>query len=101
MPAAKAESMNTELARPADALAGDVLLPGDPGYDDARTVWNAMVDRRPVLIVRPKDADGVAQAVRYGRERGLEIGVRGGGHSGAGHAVPDGGLMIDLSAIRG
>ena len=74
---------------------------GGPGYDEARTVWNAMVDRRPEAIVRCTTADDVAEAIRYGRERGLEIGVRCGGHSVLGLCVPEGGLMIDLTPMGG
>src|SRR5215211_7359357 len=73
-----------------------LLLDGTPGYDQARTVWNAMVDRRPRAIVGCASAEDVAEAIRHGRERGLEIGVRCGGHSVLGLCVPDGGLMIDL-----
>jgi FAD/FMN-containing dehydrogenase len=79
-------------------LTGDVLLPDDDGYHDARRVWNAMVDRRPAVVVRCADAEAVATAVRFGRERGLEIGVRCGGHSVSGMSVPDGGLMLDPPA---
>lgn len=78
---------------------GDVLRPGDDGYDDVRTVWNAMIDRRPTLVVRPADAEDVIGAVGFAREHDLLIGVRGGGHNVAGNAVPDGGLMIDCSSM--
>ena len=75
------------------------LRPGDPGYDAARAVWNAMVDRRPALIVRCGTAADVAAAVRYGRDSGLEIGVRCGGHSVLGLPLADGGLLIDLAPM--
>ncbi len=77
----------------------EVLREGDPGYDDARRVWNAMVDRRPALVVRCRSASDVAAAVSLAGAEGLEVGVRGGGHGIVGHAVPDGGLMIDLTPL--
>ena len=83
------------------ATDGRLLVDGTPGYDEARKVWNAMVDRRPRAIVRCTSADDVAEAIRYGRERDLEIGVRCGGHSVLGLGVPDGGLMIDLTPMGG
>jgi FAD/FMN-containing dehydrogenase len=84
-----------------DRLDGQVLLPGDAGYDDARTVWNAMVDRRPRMIIRCASVGDVVSAVRTAREHDLEIGVRCGGHSALGLAVPDDGLMIDLTPMDG
>jgi FAD/FMN-containing dehydrogenase len=80
-------------------LAGQVLLPDEDGYEQARRVWNVAVDRRPAVIVRCATRSDVAAAVRFGRDRGLEIGVRGGGHGILGLAVPDGGLMVDLSLL--
>jgi FAD/FMN-containing dehydrogenase len=77
----------------------EVLRPGEPGYDEARRVWNAMVDRRPAIIARCRDTADVATAIALARRQGLEIGVRCGGHSVVGHAVPDGGLMIDLTPM--
>ena len=79
----------------------EVITPDDDGYDDARRVWNAMYDRRPAILVRPTRAESVVSAIRFGRERGLEIAVRGGGHSAAGHSTTEGGLVIDLSRLRG
>jgi FAD/FMN-containing dehydrogenase len=81
------------------ALDGRLLVDGAPGYDEARTVWNAMVDRRPRAIVRCASPEHVSEAIRYGRERDLEIAVRCGGHSVLGVCVPDDGLMIDLSPM--
>lgn len=81
-------------------LAGTLVSRGVPGYDEARTVWNAMIDRRPGLIARCASAADVAQAVRFAREHDLVVAVRGGGHNIAGNAVCDGGLMIDLSPMR-
>ena len=78
-----------------------LLEDGGRAYDAARTVWNAMVDRRPEAIVRCASANDVAEAIRYGRERDLEIGVRCGGHSVLGLCVPDAGLMIDLTPMAG
>jgi len=83
------------------SILGQVFAPGEAGYDDARAVWNAMIDRRPALIVRAKGADDVATAVDFARTLDLPISIRGGGHNVAGHAVGDGALMIDLSAMRG
>ncbi|MBO3089210.1 FAD-binding oxidoreductase [Cellulomonas dongxiuzhuiae] len=92
--------MSTSGPLPA-AFEGDVLVPGSPGYDAARTVWNGAVDRRPAYVVRCAGTDDVRTAVRVARELDLPLGVRGGGHSAAGWAVPDGGLMVDLSRMRG
>jgi FAD/FMN-containing dehydrogenase len=77
-------------------MEGAVLRPGDPGYDEARSVWNAMIDRRPRVIARCASASDVSAAVRYAVEHELAIGVRCGGHAITGHAVPEDGLMIDL-----
>jgi FAD/FMN-containing dehydrogenase len=82
-------------------LTGSVLLPGDEGYEEARRVHNGLVDRRPAVIARCAGAADVADAVRLARSSGLEISVRGGGHNVAGRAVTEGGLMIDLSPMRG
>ncbi len=81
-------------------LRGSILLPGDPGYDQARTVWNAMIDKRPGLIVRCAGAADVLRAIRFGRDHGLLIAIKGAGHNIAGSAVCDGGLMVDLSPMK-
>ena len=80
---------------------GDLLAPGDSGYDSARSVWNGMIDHKPALIVKCASVNDVIAAIHTARERGLEIGVRCGGHNVAGLAVPDGGLMIDLTGLAG
>jgi FAD/FMN-containing dehydrogenase len=80
---------------------GEVITPEDGAYDDARRLWNAIHDRRPALIVRPTTATKVATAVRFARDRDLEITVRSGGHSAAGFGGANGGLLIDMSAMRG
>jgi len=76
---------------------GALLRPGEEGYDEVRRIWNGAIDRHPALIARCAGADDVATAVRFAREHDLAVSVRGGGHAVAGHAVVDGGVMIDLS----
>ena len=88
-----------EQLRP--ALRGVALAPGEPGYDEARSVYNASIDRRPAVIVRCLGTADVVQAVRFARAAGLPVAVRGGGHSVAGHGTCDDGLLIDLSLMRG
>ncbi len=80
---------------------GEIVGPDDAGYDRARQVWNSMIDRRPTLVVRPDGTADVAAAVQFALEEGLEIAVKGGGHSVAGHATIDDGLMIDLGRMSG
>jgi FAD/FMN-containing dehydrogenase len=84
----------------AGSLRGDLLRPGDAGYDEARTIWNAMIDRRPALIARCTGPADVKQSVNFARENGLLTAIHGGGHNIAGNAVCDNGLMIDLSLMR-
>jgi FAD/FMN-containing dehydrogenase len=81
------------------AIQGAVLHPGAPGYDQARTVWNAMIDNRPRVIVQPKTVTDVEIAVRWAVDHDLSIGVKCGGHNVVGHGVPDDGLMIDLTGM--
>jgi FAD/FMN-containing dehydrogenase len=88
----------TELA---PSFAGRLLLPDDPAWDGARRVHNGLIDKRPALVAQCLSAADIADAVRLGRSQGLEIAVRGGGHNVGGMATVDGGLMIDLSPMRG
>ncbi len=89
-----------ELGALRKGLHGQICLQGDPGYDEARSIWNAMVDRFPDVVVRCADANDVIRSVRYATEHNLPIAVRGGGHNIAGSAVGEGGLLIDLSSMR-
>jgi len=82
------------------ALRGKVLVEGAPGYDEARTIWNAMIDRKPGIIIRCQGAADVVQAIRFAATHQLLVAVRGGGHNIAGNAVCDGGLMVDLSQMK-
>lgn len=83
------------------SLRGQSFCPGDPGYDEARTIPNAMIDRRPAIIARCAGAADVISCIRFAREQDLLTSIRGGGHSVAGKSVCDEGLMIDLSAMKG
>lgn len=83
-----------------DRFGGEVLVPGAAKYDEARAVWNAMIDRRPAMIVRCRNADDVIAAINQAQANDLPISIRAGGHNVAGHAVCDKGLMIDLSLMR-
>jgi FAD/FMN-containing dehydrogenase len=84
-----------------ESFAGEIVLPDDPGYDEARAVWNGMADRRPALVVRPSDVNDVVAALRFAREEDLLIAVRCGGHSIPGLSTCDDGIVIDLSRVRG
>jgi FAD/FMN-containing dehydrogenase len=84
-----------------DSLRGELVLPGDAAYDEARSVWNGMIDRRPSLIVRCTGTSDVIAAIGFARSEGLTVAVRGGSHNVAGNATCDGGLVIDLSPMKG
>ena len=88
------------LASLQSALGGSIHLPGSVGYDEARTVWNGTVDKRPGLVVRCAGVSDVMQAVRFAKQHDLLLAVRAGGHNIAGKAVADGALLIDLSHMR-
>src|SRR3712207_6634025 len=82
-------------------LRGELLHPSDPGYDEARKVWNGLIDKHPALIARCAGVGDVGDSVNFARENDVLVAVRGGGHNVAGNAVCDGGLVIDLSPMRG
>src|SRR5690349_7938252 len=81
-------------------LKGELLLPRDPGFDAARVVWNAMIDRKPAIIVRCAGVSDVMRSVTFARDHALPVSVKGGGHNIAGSAVCDDGLTIDFSAMK-
>ncbi|MGH6896865.1 MAG: FAD-binding oxidoreductase [Geminicoccaceae bacterium] len=84
----------------AAGLRSPAFWPGDAGYDEACRIWNAMIARRPALVVRPRDAGDVAGCIRFVRDNGLPLSIRGGGHNIAGTALCDGGVMIDFSTRK-
>jgi FAD/FMN-containing dehydrogenase len=83
------------------SLSGELILPGHPEYDSARRIWNGVFDKYPAMIIRCANAADVASAVSFARTAGLTVAVRGGGHNSAGYAVCDGGMVIDLSGMKG
>ncbi len=84
-----------------ESLRGGVIRPGDPEFDDARTIYNGMIDRRPAMVVRCANVGDVVRAVKFGRDQGLDTAIRSGGHNGPGLALVDDGLVIDLSPMKG
>jgi FAD/FMN-containing dehydrogenase len=89
------------IAQLREQVRGDVVTPDDAGYEDARKVYNAMIDRRPGVVVRPANVEDVIAAVNFARESSLDLAVRGGGHSVPGFGTVDEGVVIDLSRMRG
>jgi FAD/FMN-containing dehydrogenase len=81
-------------------IKGNVLVPDQPDYEEARQIWNAMIDRRPAVIVQCAEADDVAPAISFARKKGLELSIRGGGHNIAGNALCDNGVTIDFSSMK-
>lgn len=92
--------LNQKVAQLKSKLKGQVLLPADADYDEIRKIWNAMIDRRPAVIVRCADSGDVQHAIVFARENALELSVRGAGHNIAGSALVDNGLMVDLSTMK-
>lgn len=90
--------MSTQLQQL--TIKGNVLHPGDAEYDNARKIWNGMIDRKPALIAQCVNADDISECVKFARKNNMIVSVRGGGHNVAGNAVCDGGLMIDLSKMK-
>ena len=91
---------HAELAALTSSLRGELLLPGDDGYDAARSLWNAMHDRRPALVVRCGDASDVVSSVNFARTHSLPVAVRGGGHNVSGSGSCDGGVLLDMSRLK-
>ena len=92
---------DNQLGRLRDTFRGEIVTPDDKGYDEARRLWNAAHDRRPAVVVRPTTSDEVATAIRFARDHDLALAVRSGGHSACGHSSSDGGLVMDMSRMRG
>ncbi|HEV7809010.1 MAG TPA: FAD-binding oxidoreductase [Candidatus Limnocylindrales bacterium] len=90
-----------QLSRLQAAFGGEIVTPTDEGYHEATRLWNAIHDRRPAVLVRPRSSDEVATVIRFARDHDLELAIRSGGHSAAGHSSCDGGLVLDLSGMRG
>src|SRR5207247_11304369 len=84
-----------------EQVRGEVIDPGDEAYEEARKVYNAMIDRRPAVVVRPVNAGDVIAAVNFARESGLDLAIRGGSHGVPGFGTCDGGVAVDLSRMKG
>jgi len=94
-------SLAQAVSEIAGVFSGELLRPGDAGYEEARRVHNGMVNKRPALIARCRGVADVADVIKLARGLGLEVAVRGGGHNVAGRATVDGGLMVDLARMKG
>src|SRR2546430_16331169 len=95
------ELTTDDVQTSADGLQGELTRPQDSNYDEARALYNAMIDKRPALIARCASTADVVSAVNFGREHGLDIAIRCGGHNGPGLGSVDDGLVIDLSRLKG
>jgi FAD/FMN-containing dehydrogenase len=93
-------TMATTIIGDLERIEGAVLRPGDDGWDDAVLIWNGLVDKTPAFVVQPASTRDVAATVRFARDHGILLGVKGGGHNIAGTAIPEGGLMLDMSRLR-
>src|SRR5512136_3006598 len=94
-------SVNEKIEQLAKAFRGRLIRQNDPDYERARTVYNAIIDKRPRLIAQCTDVADVLAAVRFGHDSGLDTAIRGGGHSGPGLGLVNDGLVIDLSGMKG
>src|SRR5690606_3377873 len=92
--------MESDLKHLKDHVSGEVIRPSDPNYDDARKIYNGMIDKRPAIILKCANADDVVQGVNFARKNKMEVSVKSGGHNGAGLALVDNGLVIDLSNMK-
>ncbi len=93
-------SLSLSISKLRSSFIGQVIVPGDAGYDEARTVFYGGVDRHPAVIIRVANAEEVARVIALARENGLELAVRSGGHSNAGHGTTEGGIVLDLSNMK-
>jgi len=91
---------NDKIEQFRSKIKGQLVLPNDPVYDEVRTIWNAMIDRRPTVIVQIAETDDVSPAIAFARENGLDISIRGAGHNIAGNSLSDNGLVIDFSNMK-
>ena len=96
-----ARAVSDEMVAALDGFSGSLVRPGDSDYDTARKVFNGMIDKKPAVIARCQGLGDIVDAVNLARDKGFEVSVRGGGHNVAGKAVTDGGVMIDLSPMKG
>jgi len=92
--------MEAKIKELKNSAKGEIILPQDNNYDEARSIYNAMIDKHPGIIFKCKDVEDVVQAVNFGRENDLEVSIKSGGHNGAGLALVDDGLVIDLSEMK-